>query len=189
MDNDADEAIHYRRRAAGVGADVIALHQVPRGGGVDDGDPVFAVAGHHVACGRGRAANNVIGADNPYALPVGDALGAGRIGADVVAFQAIAAAGPDIDAGVGKAIDGQATHQAVACRKGDSLAIPGLAPVQLDQRATREAWLGGAVNGHRVGDVRQQRRGADRLHAAADAEGDGIRDAHAGVGIENGLAE
>src|SRR5205814_1904681 len=80
-------------RAGGVGAAVVALHHIAAGARAVDHHAEPHVAGDDVACPRRRAADGVPGPFNPHAARVGDAGRARRVGAEIVAFDAVAAAG------------------------------------------------------------------------------------------------
>src|SRR5207247_2902017 len=92
-DRDSVVAVRERAGAGGVGADVVALHQVRAGAAALDVDALEAVARDHVTGAWGGAADRVAGraeADED-AVGVGQRAGSGRVGADVVALDAVAA--------------------------------------------------------------------------------------------------
>ena len=155
---DAILAVADRAGAAGVGADVVALHQVVAR--AVDVDAVDVVTGDDVAVSRCGSTDQIGIGGHPDAVHVIAEVGvAGRVESDVVALDQVAAVAGDIDPGTVEPVDHQAPHGAVAREDGEPV-HPGACqlPVQLDQRRAGKARLSGCVQNHRIGDHRQRRQ-------------------------------
>src|SRR5262249_34282680 len=114
---------------------------------------------------------------------------AGGVGADVVALNHIRRrATVQYDAIPAEPIDYEAEHRAIARSDEQPISAAGTAPIQLDDRRPRKSGLRRSVERHRIRDGWQRGGKANRLHAAADAELDGVRASHT-VRIEYGLPE
>jgi hypothetical protein len=84
--------------AAGAHADEIALHAVELGGGASDADAVAQAAGDDVACGGGRAADDVAGGvfdPDPLEIPPGAV--ARTVDAEEIPFDPVVPAKLDLD--------------------------------------------------------------------------------------------
>src|SRR5260370_25287158 len=71
-----------RLGAGNVHADVISLNEIV--GGVLEEDAATAIAGDHVARGRGRAADETVGSEQAYTCGISYGFRAGDIGTDEV---------------------------------------------------------------------------------------------------------
>ena len=163
-------------------------------------EPAAGVARQHVAKRR-RAADQValtvVDQDAVGAIRTGER--AGRIGADAVHLDAMTTGALQDDAGAARCGGGSAAAEAVDGERVDNRAVagndqpigrrPGIRAVQLDERLPGPAGLRFAVDGHRLGDRRQLRRGSNRVHAAAgNREGNQVG-ARAGVRVEQRLSQ
>ena len=100
----------------GVGADVIALDQVPDRSGAGDGDAVDGVSGDHVTLRRGEATDTIRArsVDENASTSVWTRQSARGIRAQVVGFDDVSAASAYGNAIAGEAIDRQSTNRRVA---------------------------------------------------------------------------
>ena len=171
---DAAAPVPEGHGAGGVGADQIALHETVNVGDAPCvvGDAIRRVARDQVAGGRRRPADGVaLRLDDDSAAAIGirrELLGAGGIGANVIALDQIVAdpgtVGVDADLHPLRAVDDQAANRAIARLDDDHSEphIAGILAVDLDEQFAVEpladgvrvgcgARLGVAVDRYRVG--------------------------------------